>query len=55
MQNNNDKKVKKITKMFVEDLRRVRGGSATTKLDSPCPEYTTLACNEESPWFCSAC
>jgi len=55
MQKNSTNKVKKITKMFVEDLRRVRGGSATAKTDSPCPAITTLACGEESPWFCSAC
>ncbi|MFO7566318.1 MAG: hypothetical protein R6X02_26985, partial [Enhygromyxa sp.] len=58
MQANNDSnnnKVKKITKLFVDDLRRIRGGSAATKLDNPCPEITTLACGEETPWFCSAC
>ncbi len=42
---------KQIKELFVQDLAKVQGGTQGDKKPhqaaNPCPEFTTLACNEE--------
>ncbi len=49
-----EKKAKKLKELFVQDLARIQGGTGVTAQTKPCPEITTLACNEEGP-ICSGC
>lgn len=44
-----EKKVKKIKELFVQDLARIQGGTGVVAQVTGCPEVTTLACGEESP------
>jgi len=53
MKQENEKKVKKIKELFVQDLARIEGGTGAVKKDK-CPEITTFACEEEPPG-CQAC
>lgn len=51
-----EKKAKKIKELFVQDLARIEGGNgpaAKPSLKADCPEFTTLACDEEEG--CETC
>ncbi|HZI13296.1 MAG TPA: hypothetical protein VE153_23140 [Myxococcus sp.] len=48
-----EKKTKQIKQLFVQDLAQVQGGKAQS-VTMPCPQWTTLACNEEANG-CSGC
>ena len=49
MEQKNEKKVKKIKELFVQDLARIQGGTGVAAPRTNCPEITTLACGEERP------
>jgi hypothetical protein len=56
MKKEQEKKVRKIRELFVQQLARIQGGKGRPPGVPPkpqCPEVTTLACGEEPG--CSGC